>query len=284
MELRSSLPDRSGPAVTHPMLEVEFAQLSDPGKVRPHNEDHLGHFLPTTPTMVRTHGWLFVLCDGVGGQEKGEVASETAVESLLAGFRAAPGHEPHSALLPRLVKAANSKVLEAGMTSGVAGVNMATTVVACALRFDRAVVAHVGDSRCYLVRRGHAQVITPDHTVASEQVRMGLLSAREAGGGTTRHLLSRSLGAELFVNVEVHELQVFVGDILVLCSDGLHGSVEPSEIATTAIHSADLEAAARRLVTTANVRDGHDNISVQLVRIRNVERVGMYRGRPYRLH
>src|SRR5690348_15019691 len=125
------------------MLDVEFAQLSDTGQVRSHNEDYVGHFLPTTPILVRTHGWLFVLADGVGGQEKGEVASQTAVECILGGFRSAPGHEPHSSLLPKLVKTANQEVFEAGMAAAPGGVSMATTVVACAMRFDRAVIAHV---------------------------------------------------------------------------------------------------------------------------------------------
>lgn len=283
MELRSQQADSGVPPISHPMLEVEFAELSDTGMVRDHNEDYFGHFIPTTPILVRTHGWLFALCDGVGGQEKGEVASQTAVETLIEGFRQASGHEPHSVLLPKLVKTANTKVFETGMTTGVAGVNMATTVVACALRFDRAVIAHVGDSRCYLVRMGHAKLLTNDHTVASEQMRMGLISSRDGGAVTTRHLLSRSLGTEMFVSVETNETQVFVGDVLVLCSDGLHHSVDNSEIAIAATHGSSLEAAARELVTKANQRDGSDNISIQLIRIRGVERVGMYRGRPYRL-
>ena len=96
-------------------------------------------------------------------------------------------------------------------------------------------------------------------------------------------MLSRSLGNDLFVNVEINEHQVFAGDVLLLCSDGLHGSVEASEMAALAGHGGDLSTAARRLVDLANERDGSDNISVQLIRIRSVERMGMYRGRPYKL-
>ncbi len=265
------------------MLDVQFAYLSDTGLVREHNEDYLGHFVPTTPMLVRSHGWLFVLADGVGGHDKGEVASRTAVESVLAGFRQAPAEEPHSSLLPRLVKAANLEVYETGMQARPGGIPMATTFVCCALRFDRATIAHVGDSRCYLIRRAHASVLTRDHTVAGEHARMGLLSAHEASESPTRHVLSRSLGGEMFVNVDVSEHQVLVGDVLVLCSDGLHGAVTPSEIATVVTHSKDLEAAAHKLIALANQADGGDNISVQLVEIRSVERVGMYRGRPYRL-
>jgi protein phosphatase len=160
---------------------------------------------------------------------------------------------------------------------------MATTLVACGLRYDRATVAHVGDSRCYLIRRNQEALLTRDHTVVNEQVRLGVLSAAEAAESESRHLLSRSLGAELFVNVDVEEHQVLAGDVLVLCSDGLHGCVSSSEIAAVTSHGGDLEKAAHRLVEIANQRDGGDNITLQLIRVRSVERVGMYRGRPYRL-
>jgi protein phosphatase len=265
------------------MLDVEFAQYSDRGSVREHNEDYLGHALPATPEQVRTHGWLFALADGVGGHELGEVASRAAVESLLAGFREATGEEAHATLLPRLVRAANAHVFETGLAAGQRGASMATTLVACAVRFDRAVVAHVGDSRCYLIRLGRPTLLTRDHTVAGEQERLGLLSAREAAKAETRHVLSRSLGSDLFVNVETSENQVFTNDVLLLCSDGLHGSVSAAEMAAAVSQGADLNAAARKLAALANQRDGSDNISVQLIRVRGVERVGMYRGRPYRL-
>jgi protein phosphatase len=157
-------------------------------------------------------------------------------------------------------------------------------LVICALRFDRAVVAHVGDSRCYLVRRGRATVLTRDHTFANEQARLGLLSKKEAAKAPTRHVLSRSLGNDLFVAVETHEVQLLVDDVLMLCSDGLHGAVTAPEIANVVAHSSDLNAAARRLMTIANYEDGTDNVSLQLIHVRSVERVGMYRGRPYKLH
>jgi len=263
-------------------MQVDFAELSDIGRVRQGNEDYLGHAGPSTAEGARSLGWLFVLADGVGGSDLGEVASRTAVECVLKGFHDASPGEPNSSLLPALVRLANSRVLEAAH-SGSAGFNMATTIVACALRHDRAVVAHVGDSRCYLIRRGEVRILTRDHTLAAEQVRMGLLSANEAAESDNRHVLSRSLGAGLTVNVEVNEHQVFVDDVLVLCSDGLHGLVGPTEIAAVAGPAQNLNAAAKRLVDVANDRGGNDNISLQIVRVRSVERVGMYRGRPYRL-
>jgi protein phosphatase len=264
-------------------MNLEFTQISDFGKVREGNEDYLGHVEPGTPEEARSRGWLFAVADGVGGHDLGEVASRTAIESLMAGFRGATPGDPHPVLMTRLVRDANSRVMHAAHNASTGGSNMATTVVACAMRYDRATVAHVGDSRCYLVRRGQAAILTRDHTVAAEHVRLGLLSAQEATEAKTRHLLTRSLGSGLTVSVDTAEHQVFPEDVLVLCSDGLHGSVASSEIAALVGNNADLKRAAQRLVDIANQRDGSDNISLQIIRVRSVERVGMYRGRPYRL-
>jgi serine/threonine protein phosphatase PrpC len=265
------------------MLEIEFAELSDPGKTRDHNEDYVGHVIADTDARVRSHGWLFVLADGVGGHDCGEVASREAVETMLAGFRKAPGGEPHSALLTRLVQAANVRVYEAGRAASPGGIAMATTLVSCAIRFDRALIAHVGDSRCYLIRRGHAKQLTRDHTVVNDQVRLGILNAREAAEHQNKHLLSRSIGADLFVNVDTTDTQVLPGDALLLCSDGFHGALPEAQIGNIINNMSEAGKAAAKLVQLANELDGSDNISVQLICIRNVERMGMYRGRPYKL-
>lgn len=278
----SSVPENTNPSASSG-LEVEFSQLSDPGRVRGHNEDFLGHIAPESPARARSHGWLFAVADGVGGQDQGEVASRVAIETITAGFRQSVAAEAHPSLLQRLVQAANLQVYETGRAASPGGVAMATTVVACALRYDRAAIAHVGDSRCYLVRRGHASLLTRDHTVVNDQVRLGILSSKEAAESERRHLLSRSLGADMFVGVETSDHQVLPGDLLVLCSDGLHGAVQNDEIGSLVARASDLAGAAERLVALANERDGSDNISVQLIRVRSVERVGMYRGRPYKL-
>jgi protein phosphatase len=155
-------------------------------------------------------------------------------------------------------------------------------VVACALRFDRITVAHVGDSRCYLIRRGHATLLTRDHTLANEQVRLGILSSGQANE-SANHILSRSLGNDLFVSADISEHLLLPGDVLLLSSDGLHGAIPAADLAKAVSGKADLQATAQQLVQLANQRDGSDNVSLQLVRIRAVERVGMYRGRPYKL-
>jgi len=265
------------------MLDLEFAELSDLGRVRARNEDYLGHVVPGSPARARSHGWLFALADGVGGQRQGEVASRAAVQEVVGGFQRAKGTALQKELLNQLVQAANARVCETGALAGPSGAGMASTIVVCGVRFDRATIAYVGDSRCYLIRTGDAKPITRDHTVAADQERLGLVSAEEAAESSARHFLSRSLGMNLFVNVDVDEVQLLAGDVLLLCSDGLHGAVSAPEMAQTVGRHRDLNAAARELVSSANDKDGSDNISIQLIRIRSVERMGMYRGRPYKL-
>jgi protein phosphatase len=260
------------------MLDIDFAEISDCGPVREHNEDFVGHALPSNPQQIRNRGWLFTLADGVGGQERGEVASRLTVETVLAEYAKASAGENHSTLLARAIQAANSRVYEA------AHGGIATTLVACALRFDRATIAHVGDSRCYLIRNGRPQLLTRDHTVNNDQRRLGLFANSEVSKAFTRNVLSRSIGNNLFVAPEISEHSVKAGDLLLLCSDGLHGAVPNDKIARIAASAPTLKDAAQQLITTANQSDGGDNVSVQLIRVKDVEAVGMYRGRPYRLH
>jgi protein phosphatase len=226
---------------------------------------------------------LFAVADGVGGQALGEVASHTAVESVLTNFRRSVGGEAHTGLLRRLIQAANHAVYEAGRSASPGGVAIATTIVACTLRYDRAVVAHVGDSRCYLIRDGNANALTRDHTVSNEHVRLGVITAKDGAESVNRNLLSRSLGNDIFVAVEIGDHVMLPGDVLLLCSDGLHHSVEPSDMTRVLTSDVALAAAARNLVALANERDGADNVTVQLIRVRSIERMGMYRGRSYPL-
>jgi len=204
----------------------------------------------------------------------------------------------HVSLLPRLVQEANHAIFDQGNAAphhsdarysdpGGAilpgGTHMATTLVLCALRFDSAVVSHVGDSRCYLARNGNLTALTHDHTMVDEQVRLGLISKTDAASAVNRHILTRSLGSELFVAADTITVNIMPGDILLLCSDGLHGYVSDAEIQQIVASAPSLDQAAAALVAAANAAGGYDNVSVQLIRVRSVERMGLYRGRPYRL-
>jgi serine/threonine protein phosphatase PrpC len=265
------------------MLDLEFAELSDPGLVRDHNEDALGHVLPDGPAQVQSQGWFFAMADGMGGHQYGEVAAQLAIKTAVEGFRKIPKGVMHVSLLPRLVQEANAAVHDAGVAMAGRGPRMGTTFVACALRFDSAVVSHVGDSRCYLFRNGVGTQLTRDHTMADEQVRLGILSKEEAAAGEGRHVLTRSLGSELFVAADTITVNIIPGDLLLLCTDGLHGYVSDAVIQQTVQRYSDLGRAAAALVAAANAAGGQDNVSVTLIRVKGVERMGLYRGRPYRL-
>jgi len=265
------------------MLDVQFGEASDFGKVRTNNEDAVGSYIPASRQLARSHGFLGVVADGVGGLDLGEVASSTAISVIVEEFAKAQSGAMLIGLLPRLVQRANSAVHESSLAPEHSGRKMATTVVACALRYDQAVVSHVGDSRCYLIRNGRARQVTQDHTLVNEQRKMGLISADEIASSEARHLLIRSLGPEMFVSPDTNALTVLPGDVLVLSTDGLHDEMKEAEIAAIASQKKDAGQIARELVARAVEIDGGDNTTAQVLRVRSVEQVGMYRGRPYRL-
>lgn len=265
------------------MLDVQFGGASDFGKVRTNNEDALGSFIPSSRHQARSHGFLFAVADGVGGMDLGEVASATAIKVVTEEFGAAQAGTMLISLLPRLIQHANAAVHDCTLEPQYRGKRMATTLVACAMRYDQAVISHVGDSRCYLVRNGKARQITQDHTLVNEQRKMGLISAGEIAQSDSRHVLIKSLGPEMFISPDTTAITLQPGDTLVLCTDGLHDEMPEETIAEIASQKKSADEIASELVTRAVEIDGGDNTTAQVIRVRSVEQMGMYRGRPYRL-
>jgi PPM family protein phosphatase len=265
------------------MLDVQYGQATDPGKVRTNNEDAMGSFIPATRSQRRSHGYLFAVADGVGGTDLGEVASARAISVVTQEFERAQAGAMLTGLMPRLMERANAAVHDCRLGPEHRGKSMATTLVACALRHDQAVVSHVGDSRCYLVRGGRSRQVTDDHTWVNQQRKMGLITAGDAAESDARHMLIRSLGPEMFVSPDINVLTVQPGDVLVLCTDGLHDEMRTETIAEIASQHKPPEEIARELVARAVEIDGNDNTTALVIRVRAVEQVGMYRGRPYRL-
>lgn len=266
------------------MLDIQFGQASDPGKVRTNNEDCMGAFIPSSRHEARSLGYLFAVADGVGGMDLGEVASATAIKVLTEEFAQAQAGTLLPGLVPRLVQHANAAVHDCRLEPQYRGQTMATTLVTCALRYDQAVVSHVGDSRCYLVRKGQARQITDDHTMVNQQRKLGLISAQDMAESDSRHVLIKSLGPEMFVSPDTTTISIQPGDTLVLCTDGLHDELPDRELASIVSQPGkDLNTIASELVARAVENDGNDNTTAQVIRVRSVEQVGMYRGRPYRL-
>jgi PPM family protein phosphatase len=265
------------------MLDVQFGEASDFGKVRKNNEDAMGAFIPSSRRQARSHGFLFAVADGVGGLDLGEVASATAISVVTEEFAGAQADAMLISLLPRLIQRANTAIHDRSLEPQYRGRKMASTLVICALRYDQAVVSHVGDSRCYLVRNGRARQVTQDHTLVNEQRKVGLITEAEIKESDSRHVLIRSLGPEMFVSPDTTAVTLQAGDTLILCTDGLHDEMTEVQIADIVSQKKNATEIARELVERAVEIDGGDNTTAQVIRVRAVEQVGMYRGRPYRL-
>jgi protein phosphatase len=260
----------NGHLAEHAMLaKLSWALCSEPGDVRPHNEDFAAAYAPTVPEDAWDRGPLWVVADGMGGHAAGEVASRLAVETLLESWTTGTPSGAAGGLRAG-VRAANNAVCDAGMESGRRG--MGTTITALTLAGREAVVAHVGDSRAYLVRDGQCTQLTTDHSRVAELLRMRLITAEQAADHPARSMLTRSLGAEMLVQVDIVKQGVAREDVFVLCSDGMWDMVSRPDIAhvVTNIGTADLPTpaeAARRLTETAIKRGATDNVTALVVRI-----------------
>jgi protein phosphatase len=251
---------------------LEFATCTDPGRLRPHNEDSIA----ADPAIG-----LVVLADGMGGHNAGEVASgiattviATNLQGLLPpldeGFEddAVPRDRVRD-LLVEQVRRANISIFQAAQ-SDPQYAGMGTTLVTGAFRDNALVVAHVGDSRMYRLRGDTFQCITRDHSLLQEQIDAGLISPEDARHALHRNLVTRALGVHPGVEVDVVDVDARPGDVFLFCSDGLNDMVSDEDIAfTLGSLAGSLPLAARQLVRLANDNGGRDNISVVLVRVLN---------------
>jgi serine/threonine-protein kinase len=260
-------------------MELTYSELSSPGPVRDHNEDYVGFWQPQTLEEKRSRGAVVVLADGVGGLDRGEVASRMAVETALATFREAPEEDKTpQQLLTQMFNAANLAVYDKGMENHGKS-RMATTLCIAVLRNDEIVVGNVGDSRVYLVRKGEIKQLSTDHSYVGMQQKFGLISEQDAKTSDHRNILTRSIGQEPVVRVDVENTTAFKGDRVVLCSDGLYAYVADSEIADIVSRLSPAQAC-RQLVALAEQRGTDDNLSVQVLLVNEVEKFSYYRGVP----
>jgi protein phosphatase len=245
---------------------------TDVGRVRSNNEDCFRLVHPLN---------LFVLSDGMGGEAHGEIASALAVETVVKhcmeaeSTASAPlyGNPPAglSAQTKRLMSAvhlANRNIYKSAQEHPEQA-GMGATLTALWISGDALSIAHVGDSRAYLLRNGSLQQLTNDHSLVAEQVRRGIISASEAEQSEMQSVLLRALGTQAEVEVDSEEQALFARDLLLLCSDGLTRMVTDPEIAGTLQAETDPQKAADRLIALANETGGVDNISVIVIRLEN---------------
>ncbi len=250
--------------------KIRCVGVTDTGRIREHNEDTIG----TDPDIG-----LLVLADGMGGYNAGEVASGIAVRTVLSLIKEAVQREDLTVadagqgisrtgiLLRDAIHRANQLIHHTSKTqSNCEG--MGTTIVAGLFFDDRLTVAHVGDSRLYRWRAGQLEQITQDHSLLQELVARGFYSPQEAARAASKNYVTRALGVETSVDVDIRDVDVQPGDLYLLCSDGLSDMVEDEDIhLTISTFGANLETLARQLVLLSNDNGGRDNVSIVLVRV-----------------
>ena len=242
---------------------------TDVGQKRDHNEDAF---------LVDEDLRLFIVADGMGGHAGGGTASRLAVDTIQERMRAARVQSPDVFTTPgRLEESPLREVLREAVESACQSIysaaqgdpslaGMGTTVTAAILSGPNAFVAHVGDSRCYLARRGHIYQVSEDHSLVNEQLKAGAITADEARHSRFKNIITRSVGFEADVTVDMMGLEVEAGDRLVLCCDGLSNLVEDDEILDL-VTRATLDDAPGELIALANQRGGDDNITVIVVHV-----------------
>ena len=250
--------------------KIEIVNITDVGKRRPHNEDS---------TLCDLAEGLVILADGMGGYKAGEVASAIAVTSAhkkvmdgLAKINRATtdqstGLSNEATVVKNAINYVNSEIYKTAQNDPQCQ-GMGTTMVVVLFHNNTATIAHVGDSRLYRVRQNKFSQVTKDHSLIQELIDRGLYTREEVMKNTPKNLVTRAIGIEPEVQVDVAEETVYPGDIYMLCSDGLNDMVDDEEIhLTLSKYSANLAQSGNELVRLANKNGGKDNISVVLVRI-----------------
>jgi protein phosphatase len=255
-------------------LLVKAAGLTDQGKTRPNNEDAV---------WVDARRGLLIVADGMGGHQSGEIASGMAIKTIpsnfdqlhksgTAGEIADKNFSTETNRLGFCMKMANHMIFEASKRYPQDH-GMGTTCTAALITDGRLSLAHVGDSRCYLIRHGHMEQLTQDHSLVMEQVRHGLLSKDDEAVQAGQNILTRSLGTEPEVKIDLDEHPIFAGDVLMLCSDGLGKELSDERVLSMVMETRDPQELAKKLVDEANAAGGRDNITVAIAR---VEKAGFF--------
>ena len=244
-------------------MKCSHSARTDVGRHREHNEDDYG---VGEGTHVAERGHLFVVCDGMGGHEAGEVASRIAVESILSAFYAETGEDRGEALSVAL-DYANTNIFNEGHQSSI---SMGTTGVAAVIHRDECIIANVGDSRAYLIRKGAIRQISRDHTLVNEQIAAGMITSADAEKMLYKHVITRALGHQPDVIVDTFRFAVLPNDIIMLTSDGLINHLSDDDILAVSMQLSLVDSV-DRLVDMANERGGNDNITVLMVRVDAVD-------------
>ena len=251
------------------MMKINACGVSDVGLSRSHNEDSM---------HIDLDRGLFLVADGMGGHGHGDIASRVAIEAIATHMGGAfdrwasgqgldeAGERRHAVELEYSIHAAHRSVVDAVVADQTLA-GMGTTAVGLVAGDDAVAIAHVGDSRVYRCREGELRLVTEDHTWVHEQVKAGYLSPEQARSHPLKSVVTRAVGGDHQVEVDVSELPVAEGDIFLICSDGLTTMLTDGEILDLLKEDGSLEEHCQRLVDVANEKGGVDNITVVLLEI-----------------
>ena len=240
------------------MSEIDFFHITDVGCVREENEDAVA-------CWPHDDGIVFAVADGLGGHNAGEVASSLAIEVLGQELEKAPRAWPVNKRLKRAVQEANLRIVTKATTVPELR-RMGTTLTASAVVGSMLVTAHVGDCRLYLMRNGNLTQMTKDHSWVGEQVEYGILTPEEARTHPRRNVLSRCLGHELIVGIDVLTMAIQSGDVLFQCSDGIHTLLSEPEMLEL-LQAGHPETVCRAMIERGREAGGDDNLSVQVATV-----------------
>ena len=248
-------------------LRLDVAQLTDVGRKRPHNEDNMAHVIPPDEETMARKGALFIVADGMGGHAAGEVASKIAVDTVTKAYYEDENEDIPPSLINAIRRAntiIHQRADEDTLRSG-----MGTTCVAAVLCGNIAYIANVGDSRAYIIRQTHVKQISQDHSWVEEQVRAGLLTHDQARSHAQRNVITRCLGTQTDVEVDVFFERLSEGDTFLLCTDGLSGSIREEDLSSI-INQFVPQEGVYHLIQRANENGGPDNITAIVVRVLDV--------------
>lgn len=250
-----------------PVLYFHYAGLTNQGLLRDHNEDAYKLPIETDAGTLASKGHLYVLADGMGGHQKGEVASAITIETVNSEYyttvTSLEGDKPEEEIIQALaiaIEKANNQVMNVTEGGG-------TTVVAAVFHGDSLVTMNVGDSRAYLLRNNQLRLISKDHSLVRRLVEMGKITEEEALTHPRRNVLYQALGQGSEVEIHIFSEKLQLEDIVILCSDGLWGEVAEAEIKEVLSKASSPLVAAKQLIDLANASGGPDNITAIIIQV-----------------
>ncbi|MDI6828902.1 MAG: Stp1/IreP family PP2C-type Ser/Thr phosphatase [Armatimonadota bacterium] len=259
------------------IVSTRLGAKTDLGLIRENNEDKFEFFEPEERELLAAKGSFYAVADGMGGHASGQIASELALKTIIRSYYSDLSEDTKQSLEVAF-KEANTYIYDISQNVPERS-GMGTTCTAAVIREGKLYIAHVGDSRAYMIRSGEIRQITQDHSWVAEQVQRGAMTEEEAMMSPFRNVITRSLGVTPDVEVDSYIEELKQDDVILLCSDGLSGYVSDAEMLEI-VSEASPALAALKLVDRANGNGGGDNITVLIVGIKSVEK----RSRRRRIH